>query len=458
LPPRRPTAGGNVTVIALPSITSVTMLNVLTPLDRLRSLGAGWKTRRGYITVFVIYAAVLASLHAPMEPVSLVAAGSGWLVFTAMWFVSSGRLIMPSQARRRMAFCMNVDPEGDRSYQRVLRTVRETVEMRGLASHLKVIDVAPDVVRDNRRAVRFRDSNSLDLLVWGHSYHGREEGQATLRFRIHFTQRFEAWAPATVQQYAEDMALFLGGRPFSIAEQNDLRDYEIVARDLFEVCLLAVAILCLSVREPDVAARLLENVHSRFALEGENASQLGLLQRNRVTALLLDTYLELATRHHQRGDDAAADTILTRMRELAPSNIAVLIGSARVFYRLGRLQEAKRTTEEIRRLDRRHPAVALNNAFFGILERNYERVRLWYERVRNGPLAPGLDYLGVISFLDEEYERQPAEHALLYGIAIVQGLVDPAGGASALRKFLRKVKQLPVYAPLARQAKRILGG
>ncbi len=67
-----------------------------------------------------------------------------------------------------------------------------------------------------------------------------------------------------------------------------------------------------------------------------------------------------------------------------------------------------------------------------------------------------VDIFSVITFLDEEYNRNQSEIAYLYALGIVNGYIDPLKRKSELRKFMRKAKKRTEYSTLYQRANELV--
>jgi hypothetical protein len=125
-------------------------------------------------------------------------------------------------------------------------------------------------------------------------------------------------------------------------------------------------------------------------------------------------------------------------------------------YLLGNLPEALRLTEEIRKIDKHHTTVSINNAFFGILQKNYERTKFWYDVLMKQKKLMDVDIFSVVTFLDEEYRNNPSEHAYLYALGVVNGCIDPTTVKANLQRFLRLTSHRTEYEVLRVRARELL--
>ena len=146
---------------------------------------------------------------------------------------------------------------------------------------------------------------------------------------------------------------------------------------------------------------------------------------------------------------------LNKIPEHIPNPIPLYIMLARVSYLNGDEQGANYYTERIRKLNKRHPAVCLNYGFFGIKQKNYDRVKFWYDEFIKHKILIDIDIMPAITFLDEEYSKSPTELAYLYALGIVNGYVDVKRKRD-LQRFIKLTKNRPEYIILHKRAKELV--
>jgi tetratricopeptide (TPR) repeat protein len=159
---------------------------------------------------------------------------------------------------------------------------------------------------------------------------------------------------------------------------------------------------------------------------------------------------------HEAGDHETTVGLLSELLPEYPTNIDIRLTIARAFFYLGEIKAAVQQTNDILRIDRSNPAAFTNQAFFSIMRKKYDDAGKWYARLRASRRALTVPLETVTKFLEERYEESPDEHAYLFGIAIVNGLDDPAAMRVDLDEFLEKSNSRAEYAPLRKRAVELL--
>jgi tetratricopeptide (TPR) repeat protein len=421
---------------------------------------ASWRTRKGLLLACVVLGVCGGATHAAFPEIPTTTLALFFLATLAalfgVWFISSGRLLFPTP-RKTIAFAIAIDRKGRRNFDRVYDKLCHLVREKNLQSILRLKIVGDDFLKLDLQASRYVEQYGVEVLISGKGLYGGLAGDNVLKFLL--TVRFHSshWrlAPDAALKFFEDLKKVSVRNV--IADKNELIEFELLADELYDLFVFIIAVLLNaegdSRRSLEVTESLKPRLDGKLAIANTPSNR---LLADRTSALFMNLCLTEAQEAHGHRDHARAKAILDKLRASAPRNISVLMLLARVSYRMGDIRGAKAFTEEIVRLDRNNAAAAFNNAFFRVREGNYEKAGAWYDRIRKMRNWGDINLPDVVSFLDEEYNRDPKEHALLYGMAIVNGLVDKSRGREDLRQFLRKTRRLPQFEPLRRRAEIIL--
>jgi len=122
------------------------------------------------------------------------------------------------------------------------------------------------------------------------------------------------------------------------------------------------------------------------------------------------------------------------------------------------LEGAKDYIEKAKNIDKNHPTIYIDSAFFAILDKNYESALFWYEKVMNLIASADLAVIPLLEFLFDRYKENKNELAYLFAIGIINyKFVDREKGLSDLSNFIRKAKKLQHYFSMIKFAKKLLG-
>ena len=408
-----------------------------------------WKTRLG---LFLVLTTVVV-LTSPDTGLGILLGFTWFLV----WLFGSRRILLPHPSKKTVVFSFKVDREGERNYKRVLSEIQNQFDQLGLSSRIRVFVGAPDLIANRPGAHRYRDRWDVDLVVWGESLYGYLEEEKVLQFKVMHTTRVSGGSAQDSENYWSEIGLFVANRKWTIKELNELKDVVVVADEFFETILGIIGINLWVKNEVNDSLAIFESVLLRMKQRvQQEETSLDIRRSQHVQEIVCALSYRKAIEDMEHADYNGAIQLLERIQSALPKNTMVLMSLAYAWYHSGNLDKAKDYTWAIGRIDKRHPAVAMNVAFFAILEKNYRRAGYWYGHLLKIKKLREVNPLSVAAFLEKEHEDHPEEHALLYGAAIVNGLLDPEIKQRDLQEFLRRTEGRPEYSPLRTRATEIL--
>lgn len=320
-----------------------------------------------------------------------------------------------------------------------------------------MINIAQDIITDKVTAHKYREKNKVDLIIWGNAEYGNLNSQKVLRFDLHHTMSITQSLSEKLNQFLADVTLILAKKDWTIREVNELEEFKVVSNNLFETILFIIGIYFYDEKHFPNSIRIFESILP-LVMEKENKKEHieHHLQAGRIRSLLVEQYFLYAQLLHDDGKIKESLVLFKKIPEHVPNPIPLFIMLARVSYLNGDAQSANDFTEKIRKMNRRHPAVCVNYAFFGIKQKNYDRVKFWYDEFIKQRDIIDIDLMSVITFLDEEFSQNPTELAFLYALGIVNGYIDMVKRKKDLQRFIRLTKNRPEYLILNRRAKELV--
>ncbi len=426
-------------------------------LNKILSNISEWKSRKGF--VLLICAGIVVSLILGIT-ISLLTVSIflvGIILWSILWCIGSGRIIFPSN-KKTIIFSFKVDNEGKKNYERIFNNLKEKLDELKISKDVRIIIAGPDVFNHNHDcAVKYQRRHNADMVVWGKSEYGNLESKKLLKFEVHHTCSISPTLNEKLQLFFTDMAVIFQRRTWTVNDINELADIKVVADDFLETCLFIIGIYYFDEIEFEKAIKIFENILPVLEKKAQISSdEVRKLQAGRVRTLLIDLYFLLAQVAHSENNNDKAIPLLLRILPSAGNKIPVLMVLARSYYFKGDIFNAQKCTNQIRSLDKKHPAVLFNNAFFGILQKNYERVRFWYEEILRMDAIKDVNVTDLIAFLDDEYRKLPSEHAFLYALGIVNGYIDPKTRKNDLLRFMKLTKSRNEYLVLRLRAQELL--
>lgn len=416
-----------------------------------------WKTRKGFFVVISLLLLSFVYSKIPLTFYSYSVFIVVLLLWIIIWFIGSGRVVIPVSGKKVIVMSFKVDAEGQRNYSRILADLSRKIGELQLSNKIRIINATSDLIENKQRAAEYRKKNGVDLVVWGKSFYGNLDGKRVLKFEVYHTCVVSESLKEKFQLFFSDLTVILQDRKWTVDELNELADVKIVADDFLETCLFIIGIYYYDEKNLDDAICVFEAILPTLKAKAIiNRTDFRVIQEGRVNAILAELYFLKAQIADSKGDHKTAISLLIKIIPYAPIKLFVLINLARSYYLDGDFFNAQRCTKEMRKLDKKHPGVFLNNAFFGIIQKNYERVRFWYDEILKLSAVRDIDLFPVITFLEDEYGKSPSEHSFLYALGIVNGYIDPKRRKVDLQRFLKNTRNRSEYEVLRRRAKELL--
>jgi tetratricopeptide (TPR) repeat protein len=417
-----------------------------------------WKTRKG-LYVVIILILLLATHITYQEKIiyPLILAVVAILLWILLWVFVGRRVVLNTGRKKIIVFSFNVEPEAKKQYDRVIEKIRNTLINLNLERKIKLMIAAEDLISNIKEAHRYREKNNLDLVVWGSTFYGRINEKKAIQFTVNHTFRVTESLSKKLNLFLADIVLMLQKRKWTIYEVNDLVEYKIVADDFFETCLFIIGLYYFDKQDYKDAIKIFESIlpiSKNKSIDRESAKIEYIAQTGRINALLVDLYFLQSIVEQE--NPIMALSYLEKIPPKLQNNISILMNLAKSYYLIGDLNKAEDCTRKIKKIDRKHPAVAANLSFFGVRQKNYERAKFWYDELLKRKDLVNIDPMTLLEFLEEEYKKNPSEHAFLYGMAIINHFVDNKLVFRDLRKFLRLTKDKNEYEVLRKRAKELV--
>lgn len=427
--------------------------------EKLLSLLNDWKTKQGFfvicLLIILIFIWVIQQFH--HFQIVIIITCCVFVLWTIVWYICSGRFIFPVYPRKLVVLSINVDHEGQKNYRRILKQIKCSIDDIGLDDKIKIKMLAPDVLTNEKKAHKFQKRFNVDLIIWGSASYGNLNSEKVLKFDLFHTFAITQSLTQKLDLFLADILLMLQKKDWIIKELNELKEFKTISENLFESILFIIGLYLYDGKKFLDSIKIFESIiPGIIAKEKMNLYVEHHIQASRIRAILIELYYLQGMQYHEDGKVEEALTTLKKIPEHIPNKIPLYIMLARVYYLNGDISSAEVYTEKIRKINKKHPAVCLNYAFFGIRVKNYDRALFWYNMFLKNENLIDIDIYSVISFLETEYDKNQSELAFLYALGIVNGYIDSKKRKSDFRKFISKAKNRPEYKLLIQRAQELL--
>jgi len=417
-----------------------------------------WQTFKGFWAAAILLflsAISLGSLGLSFN-FSAIFVSLSLILWSGIWIYSSGRIILPSN-KKTVILCFDVDWDGIKNYRKVINKIINSIAEVGLDKKIRIKTISHDLISTKKKAHKYRGSRKVDLIIWGKTDYGYRNNEKVLIFELQHTLYISKSLSEKLNLFLTDVSLILAKKDWEIKEINELEEYKIVANNFLETILFIIGIYFYDEGQLNDSIKIFEFLLPVLTQKEKVKKIVEFqIQSGRVRTLLVEQYFLYGRILHDNGKIPEALEYLKKIPEKVPNPIPLYIMLARVSYLNGDEKNANYYTEKIRKINKRHPSVCLNYAFFGIKQKNYDRVKFWYDEFIKQKVIVDIDIMSVVTFLDEEYSKCPTEHAYLYALGIVNGFLDLLKRKRDLQRFVRLTKNRSEYLVLQNRAKELI--
>jgi hypothetical protein len=392
-----------------------------------------------------------------------------WLATAVLWlFWRSVPTVRHSAAG--ILFATAADEEVQALVHRLQKATIELIAQHGFASLVRVYVLPKNRVigtaEDARRAL---DIAGARLMVWGKVASGTIRGRLVSGFKsINFTFSFRPLNPEQLASFQSAFTPALLGRKWLFAEGETFFGLDLVAANVGEVAIFALALGLATDGELSSAACLLGQLRQLvFSRPPSQRRDEDFLRFSDVVreSLLSVRYRQL-TEFYQREFvdhilDRNADAVAEECQRLVDECVGLAsvpeafdLAKSTLAFHFGRTEQAKAFVDSARRRFPGDPAPFLSLAFLALWKGDYSRVAQYYRQAeKRGPF--GVEMLfPVVRFLQAVHDRCPARHEVLFALAVVNEHLDRGLARQDFEAFLAATPGQEHLQPLRDEAER----
>ncbi|MDD2735225.1 MAG: hypothetical protein PHF56_14910 [Desulfuromonadaceae bacterium] len=260
--------------------------------------------------------------------------------------------------------------------------------------------------------------------------------------------------------FQNDINIALVNRDWNIYEVNSIVDTEKITYHLSEVIIFVLGLIYCQYREfIEDSVVILEQLFAALGTRS-NGDQITIdnekqemtmspnsLRTGRLLAILTTIYKNIGIDFTNEDKFNRAHYYLSKYLHYNKNDIHALSAMALCSFRLNDIASAQKYTDHIGKIDKSSQFYILNQAFFGIHEKNYASATHFYKEISKRGVVVGPDVItGVIAFLDRMYRNDRKEIAYEFAIGILnKHHCQYKAGLSELRKFIKMAKKKDVY-------------
>lgn len=375
------------------------------------------------------------------------------LLWMAFWFCKSGRFILPTN-KYTLIFCIKTDDKSKLHFEKVLEKLRIKLDNFNISKEVKIINIASDIINKREEAVQYCENQGVDLIIWGSAFVETKEGKDVVSFSLNYTYRLNQWLKNKMLLFNADLALIAGTRDWILNIDNTLFEEIKVADNFVEAGIFIFGIHLFTDNRLRDALKLFNGLQQMLAAMKPDTFKP--LIEGRINVIISELYILIGEELIEKKEYRVAKQCFIELLRLPINHFRVYIQLARLEYFLGDLNKAKGYTAKASEIEKEHPVVFLNNAFFMLLEKNYDRALFWYKKVISFTVID-VYIPQLLEFFNQRYQENKNEIAFLFAMGIIgYKFYDMEQGVKDLSLFVNKAKGKKEYDKMVTYAKEIV--
>jgi len=409
-------------------------------LDWVQSfLKRNWNSFLGLIVVIILIILTCFNLNIPYKLYVVSGLGIIWILY---WLIKSGRFLLPT-SKYSIVFCIKKDENSADQYKKMYYKLQNELDILNLTKSVKLTDVSSDIINNTKQAVRYRESQNIDLIIWGSSFSETRNGKPIVNFNLRYTFRINKRLNEKLKLFVSDLLLVVGTKNWTINTDNTLFDEIRVVNNFIEACIFIAGIHFLTDNKLEDAFKLFTTLKLKMVnVKDYNFKR---FVQGRINALIVETCLLMGIIEKEKKNYRLAKRYFLELIKYPIKKFRVYVNLAKLEYLLGNLNKAKQYSEEASKIDKNHPVIYVNTAFFRILEMEYDKSLYWYKRI-TASKSIDFDVPGLLEFLNDRYNENKRELAFLFALGIVNYFFyDQKKGMTDLSSFIRRAKNKQQY-------------
>jgi len=422
-----------------------------------------WPTKTGYVVVLLailFFILTIASLFATATNIHIA-----WqivvvivlivtIIHDTTWRFFTGRISLLCLNKIVVAVHPNILRENDN----LIKLLKSLLSDRKIGHWFKIMLLPEDLnIENNQTAEKYVNAKKTDLLIWGETISGQENGKELTHYRIKFSYSFNypSTHPAMKYLLLRDFNEIVRERYWKANKDNSLKDISEIGDNLVEVGLYIIAICLLSRGSIKYGLNILEELYSIMRADiGKH--KLKIYPKIRIHLLSLYNLLSIVAWREERNMDKSI-VLINKMFRLDENNYDGHLRMTFYEYLKGNLLGSRKHFRRCKNINPRHPCTLFDQAFFYILDGEYEKATKAYKKIE-GSTVDGLVAFEVAYFLEEEYQKNNKEIGLLFAAGFVntQLVGHKEIGIKQLKKFCSLAKGKSEYNDFFNKAQGIL--
>ncbi len=410
--------------------------------------GLDWRTKSGYfwytfllflICIFLIVALCLVfDFDDWIKIVILVIPEIIWLLY---WLYFRNHF--KNSKKIKIAFAVKMESNSYKFYQEIQKEFNRQIIKHKLNSLVTIKTLREDInFESNEDAEKYILKKEINLLIWGDTMESVSDNMENTRFNIMYSYVYRKKKEESPDKFALLVRNGLQRSKWDVVHNQSQAGLIVVASNILESSLFILGSCLKTVPRLNFWFASIKTFEElRVILRKRKIDDFPQLYslRECVKNKLLDLYIDLGIGHWYYFEDKNKAKEFTNKANKLNSNIFNVHQNLALYeYLDGNRKQSEFHTKRAKRLNPRSDLPFVNQAFFAVLDENWNKLLEKLKQVKNiGDTNPVM----LIDFIEKERERRSNNLGLLfYNGWFNINFVDESRGVEQINEFLENTK------------------
>jgi len=437
--------------------------DIITLQDKLR--GLDWRTKSGYfwyaLFIFLVCSfitIILCSIFNFNSWVKVAVIGVPQIIWLLCWLC--GRNYFKNGKKIKVAFAIKTESCSCGLYQEIQKEFQRQIIKYKLGSMVAVKKLREDkVFKSGEEAEKYILKKNISLLIWGDTMESKQGGEDTTRFNIMYSYVYRKRKGESPDTFGLSMRDGIQRPKWDVVHNQSQAGLVVVTGNILESSLFVLGSCLRTIPRLNfwlASVKIFEEL--RLILKERKVDDFPQLLnlRERVKNKLLDLYVELGIGYWYYFEDKDRAKEFTLKADKLNSNIFNVHQNLALYeYLEGNREQSEFHTKRARKINPRSDLPYVNQAFFAVLDKNWDKLLGNLKQVKN---IHDTNPVTLISFIERERDRRPDNLGLLfYNGWFNINFVDEGRGKEQINEFLEKTEdKIDEYELLIKESQKIL--
>ncbi|MFH1800587.1 MAG: hypothetical protein ABH891_07080 [Candidatus Omnitrophota bacterium] len=362
------------------------------------------------------------------------------------FFLLSAIIIVFWLLGRRMPIFKNNEiavlfsPRGSEEVQKVIRDLRERLKEElvnvSLGGSIRLVTLPPNYcIETVEQANEIRSKSNCCLIIWGYMSVASQKKKKLYTFpKIHFTYKIPIMELMPKIQTCAAVGMGIGGRRWSINEENESLDLDVMSKNLRETTLYILGLILFLYGHYENASAVFEDLKQNIETKKIQNFKWRYLFKEKILFFLREAYLNSAKVVYRTNifrpkgfniDRKSIEFCLDRTNRALNEKLnwaQAHLCAATFYFFLDNVSKSREHIELAKEYSKTVASAWLSSAFLDLCEEKYEHAVSEYEEAFGREAAGGI-YMEVIAFISHYFDIHPGKVQFRFAIGLLNKII-----------------------------------